>query len=58
MRFNHDLDECVTDRGVQARIVGDGIQLLPGETDDGQAFESCTDRLLQESQYAFMDNVP
>jgi len=57
-QFNHDLYRCVTDLGVQAKIVGDGISLLPGETDDGRAFEDCTDRLLQESRYAFMNNAP
>lgn len=57
-QFNQDLYDCVTDHGVQAKIVGDGIQLLPGETDDGWAFEDCTDRLLEESHYAFMDNAP
>jgi hypothetical protein len=57
-QFNHDLYDCVTDRGVQARIVGDGIEWSPGEADDGGAFEDCTDRLLQESRYAFMNNAP
>ena len=57
-QFNNDLYDCVTDLGVQAKIVGAGTEWLPEETDDGRAFEDCTDRLLQEPQYAFMDNAP
>ena len=57
-QFNHDLFECVVDLGVQAKIVGDGIELLPGAFGDGQEFEDCTDRLLQESRYAFMKTAP
>jgi hypothetical protein len=57
-QFTHEVYDCVTDRGVQARIVGDGIEWSPGEADDGGAFEDCTDRLLQESRYAFMNNDP
>ena len=57
-QFNHELYECVVDLGVQAEIVGDGIQLLPGESTDGQEFEDCTERLLQESRYALFDNAP
>lgn len=55
-QFNHDLYECVTDLGVQAKIVGDGIE-WSGETVDGRAFDDCIDRLLQEPQYAFMNNA-
>jgi hypothetical protein len=57
-QFNHDLFECVVDLGVEAKIVGDGIELVPGAIGDGQEFEDCTDRLLQESRYAFMNNAP
>lgn len=57
-QFNRDLYECVVDLGVRAAIVGGGIQLLPGESTDGQEFEDCTDRLLQESRYALIDNAP
>ena len=57
-RFNHDLYECVVDLGVQAKIVGDGIELLPGASGDGREFEDCTDRLLQAPRYALFDNAP
>jgi hypothetical protein len=57
-QFNHDLYECVVDLGVRAKIVGDGIELLPGSTNDGREIEDCTDRLLQESQYAYFDKAP
>ena len=57
-QFNHDLYECVVDLGVRAEVVGGGNQLSPGESTDGQEFEDCTDRLLQESRYALFDNAP
>jgi hypothetical protein len=30
-QFNHDLFECVVDLGVEAKIVGDGIEVVPGK---------------------------
>jgi hypothetical protein len=57
-QFNHDLYDCLVDLGVPAKIVGDGISLLPGATGGGHEVEDCTDRLLQESRYAFFNNAP
>ena len=57
-QFNHDLYECVTDLGVQAKIVGDGIELLPGDSGDGREVEDCTDELLRQSRYELFNNAP